>query len=48
MNLDREYLTTRQDVIAGAIADGILCYVNDVREAADAGMAAPADAEGTP
>ena len=31
LNLDREFLTTRQDLIAGAIADGIMCYVNDVR-----------------
>jgi N-acetylmuramoyl-L-alanine amidase len=31
MNLDREILTTRTDLIAQAITDGILCYIGQVR-----------------
>jgi N-acetylmuramoyl-L-alanine amidase len=31
MNLDREILTTRTDLIAQAITDGILCYISQVR-----------------
>lgn len=31
MNLDREFLTTRQNDAAGAIAEGILCYIEDLR-----------------
>lgn len=31
MNLDREILTTRADLLAQAITDGILCYVDQVR-----------------
>lgn len=31
LNLDREFLTTQQDLIATAVADGIMCYVDDVR-----------------
>jgi N-acetylmuramoyl-L-alanine amidase len=31
LNLDRAILTTQPDVVAGAITDGILCYVDDVR-----------------
>ena len=31
LNLDREILTARPDVPAGAITEGILCYIEDVR-----------------
>jgi len=31
LNLDRQILTTQPDLLAGAIADGILCYVDQVR-----------------
>ncbi len=49
LNLDREFLTTGQDVIAGSIAEGVLCYVDDVRGATNVNVAsAPAQVEGTP
>lgn len=47
LNLDREFLTTRQDVIAQSIADGILCYVEDVRGITNVSLAS-ATGEGTP
>jgi N-acetylmuramoyl-L-alanine amidase len=31
LNLDRELLTTQPDVVAGAITDGIFCYIDQVR-----------------
>jgi N-acetylmuramoyl-L-alanine amidase len=31
LNLDRAILTTQPDVVAGAITEGILCYVDDIR-----------------
>lgn len=31
LNLDRDILTTQPDLVAGAITDGILCYIDDVR-----------------
>lgn len=31
LNLDRQILTTQPDLLAGAISDGLLCYVNEVR-----------------
>lgn len=34
MNLDREWLTQRTDALADAIADGILCYLDEARAAA--------------
>lgn len=44
LNLDREFLTTQQDVIATAIAEGILCYVDDIRGSTRVGsISAPAD-----
>ena len=30
LNLDREILTTQPDLVAGAITEGILCYVDEV------------------
>lgn len=47
LNLDRDFLTTRQDVIAGSIADGILCYIEDVRGSTSVSLG-PAPAAGTP
>lgn len=31
LNLDRQILTTQPDLVAGAITNGILCYIDDVR-----------------
>jgi hypothetical protein len=31
LNLDRQILTTQQDALAGAITDGILCYIDEIR-----------------
>ena len=31
LNLDRQILTTQPDLLAGAITDGILCYVDGIR-----------------
>jgi len=31
LNLDREVLTTKQDVLADAITQGILCYIDEIR-----------------
>ncbi len=31
LNLDRQILTTQPDLLAGAISDGILCYIDSVR-----------------
>ena len=47
LNLDRDFLTTQQDLIASSIAEGILCYVEDVRGTTNVSMAA-SPAEGTP
>lgn len=41
LNLDREWLTQRTDVLANALTEGILCYLDEVRNAASA-PAAPA------
>jgi hypothetical protein len=47
LNLDRASLTTQPDVVAGAITDGILCYVDDIRGgvnyASTAGPPAPSE-----
>jgi N-acetylmuramoyl-L-alanine amidase len=44
LNLDRDFLTNRQDVVAGAIAEGILCFVEDARGTTRVNVSAAPDA----
>lgn len=46
MNLDRTLLVSQPDVVAGAITEGIFCYIDQVRGVSLAPPAAPADGGG--